>query len=62
MKHMKHAPPSKAKQAAPRPTDPNKRLPYSLDGPGGQGPGETPTPPEARRIVQSQTKRVWPPK
>lgn len=51
------APKSKARQVAPRPHDPNKRLPYSLSKPG-QGPGETPTPPAARRIVQGCTRRI----
>ncbi len=46
-----------ARRTAPRPTNPNKRLPYELMKPG-QGPGESDVPAEARRIVRNCTNRV----
>ena len=51
------APKSKAVQDLPRPSDPNKRLPYELGPQRGQGPGETLTPPGVRTLVQGLTKR-----
>ena len=49
--------PTGARKTTPRPTNPNKTLPYSLDKPG-QGPGESDVPAEARRIVRNVTNRV----
>lgn len=46
-----------ARKTTPRPTNPNKKLPYSLDKPG-QGPGETPIPMGVRRMIQNLTRRI----
>lgn len=55
------APNTPARNVAPRAFDRNKHLPYELVK-GGQGPGETPTPPGVRRVVQAQTRRIRLPK
>jgi len=50
-----------ARKTAPRPTNPNKKLPYSLNKPG-QGPGESDVPMSVRRFVRGLTKQVPLPK